>query len=157
MEPWTPSDAWIDRINKARRFLNQPKVMMAAIVFNWIVVAVSTLFAMRSGDGRWLLMAIFWTVFAAYVGPRQYEAAKAAAEAGQDDDEAADADVHDDGGAADAGAADDSAASADAAADAPVDASVTGADATDAAGAPADTADDGASQKASKEDDEHDA
>lgn len=93
MEPWTPSDEWIARINKARRFFNRPKVIMVAIVFNWIIVAVSMFFALRDGDGRWLMMAIFWTIFAAYIGPRQYAIAKA--EEDGDDDE----DDEDDGGA----------------------------------------------------------
>lgn len=76
MEPWTPSDEWIDRINQARRFFNKPAVIMVIIVFNWVVVAVSMFLALRDGDGMWLMMAIFWTIFAAYIGPRQYQIAK---------------------------------------------------------------------------------
>ena len=87
MEPWTPSDEWIARINKARRFFNRPKVIMVAIVFNWIIVAVSMFFALRDGDGRWLMMAIFWTIFAAYIGPRQYAIAKAEEEDDDEDDD----------------------------------------------------------------------
>lgn len=86
MEPWTPSDEWIDRINKARRFFNKSSVLMVAIVFNWVVVAVSMFFALRDGDGVWLMMAIFWTIFAAYIGPRQYQAARL-----REEDEAASA------------------------------------------------------------------
>ena len=88
MEPWTPSDEWIDRINKARRFFNKSSVLMAAIIFNWVVVAVSMFFALRDGDGVWLMMAIFWTIFAAYIGPRQYQAARL-----REEDEAASGDA----------------------------------------------------------------